>query len=44
MQVAIKSIHEKYRVKRVIVSIYQAVSGTGHAGFDELQKQTLSCA
>ena len=30
------------RVKRVIVSTYQAVSGTGHAGVDELQIQTLS--
>ncbi len=44
MLVAIKPIHDKYRVKRVIVSTYQAVSGTGHAGVDELQKQTLSCA
>ena len=42
MLVAIKPIHDKYRVKRVIVSTYQAVSGTGHAGVDELQKQTLS--
>ena len=44
MLVAIKPIHDKYRVKRVIVSTYQAVSGTGHAGVDELQKQTLSYA
>lgn len=42
MLVVIKPIHHKYRVKRVIVSTDQAVSGSGHAGVDELQKQTLS--
>ena len=42
MLVAIKPINDKYRVKRVIVSTYQAVSGTCHDGIDELQKQTLS--
>ncbi len=44
MLIAIKPIHDKYRVKRVIVSTYQAVTGTGHAGVDELQKQTLAYA
>ena len=44
MLVAIKPIHDEYRVKRVIFSTYQSVSGTGHAGVDELQKQTLSYA
>ena len=44
MLVVIKPINDKYRVKRVIVSTYQAVSGTGHAGVDELQKQTLAYA
>ena len=43
MLVGIKLIHDKYCVKRFIVSTYQAVSGTGHAGVDELQKQILSC-
>ena len=44
MLVAIKPIHDEYRVKRVNVSTYQAVSGKGHADVDELQKQTLSYA
>ena len=44
MLVAIKPIHDKYHVKRVLVSTYQTVSGTGHAGVDELQKQTLAYA
>ena len=42
MLVVIKPIIDKYRVKRVIVSTYQAVSGTCHEGVDELQKQILS--
>ena len=40
MLVALKPIHDNYRIKRVIVSTYQAVSGSGQAAVDELQKQT----
>ena len=44
MLVALKPIHDKYRIKRVIVSTYQAVSGSGQAAVYELQKQTHAFA
>ncbi len=44
MLVALKPIHEKYNIKRVVVSTYQAVSGSGQAAIDELHKQTLAFA
>ena len=44
MLVALKPIHDNYRVKRVIVSTYQAVSGSGQAAGDELQKQAHAFA
>jgi len=44
MLVALKPIHDKYRIKRVIVSTYQAVSGSGQAAVDELQTQTQAFA
>ena len=37
---ALKDIHAKYRVKRIVVSTYQAVSGAGKAAMDELIFQT----
>ncbi|MFA7077995.1 MAG: aspartate-semialdehyde dehydrogenase [Syntrophomonas sp.] len=40
MVVAINPIHKAAGLKRVIVSTYQAVSGAGKAGIDELEKQT----
>ncbi len=40
MVVAINPIHEKFGLERVIVSTYQAVSGAGKAGLDELNIQT----
>ena len=36
MVVALKPLHDKYRVKRVQVSTYQSVSGAGKDGMDEL--------
>jgi len=33
-------LHEKYKIKRVVVSTYQAVSGAGKAPMDELVSQT----
>ena len=39
MVVALKPIQEKYGLKRVIVSTYQAVSGAGLAAQDELKNQ-----
>ena len=38
--VALKPLHDSFTVKRVIVSTYQATSGAGAAGMDELFNQT----
>jgi len=38
--VALKPLHDKFRIKRVVVSTYQAVSGAGKAPMDELFSQT----
>ena len=40
MVVALHPIHKKYGIKRVVVSTYQAVSGTGKKAIDELFDQT----
>ena len=40
MVVALYPIHKKYRIKRIVVSTYQAVSGTGKKAIDELFDQT----
>ncbi|MBW2431509.1 MAG: aspartate-semialdehyde dehydrogenase [Deltaproteobacteria bacterium] len=40
MVVALHPIHKKYVIKRVVVSTYQAVSGTGKKAIDELFDQT----
>jgi aspartate-semialdehyde dehydrogenase len=40
MVVALKPLHEVARIKRIVVSTYQAVSGTGLKAIDELLKQT----
>ena len=44
MLVVLKPIHDKYCIKRVIVSTYQAVSGSGQAAVEELQSQTRAFA
>ena len=36
----LKPLHDKYIIKRIVVSTYQAVSGAGKASVDELFKQT----
>ncbi len=36
----LKPLHDKYKIKRVVVSTYQAVSGAGKAPTDELFSQT----
>ena len=36
----LKPLHDKYKIKRAIVSTYQAVSGAGKASMDELFSQT----
>jgi aspartate-semialdehyde dehydrogenase len=38
--VALKPLHDEARIKRVVVSTYQSVSGAGKAGMDELWSQT----
>lgn len=40
--VALKPLQQKYGLEEVRVSSYQAVSGAGQAGYDELLKQTRS--
>src|SRR5579875_337013 len=39
MVVALKPLHDRFRVKRVVVSTYQSVSGAGKEGMDELWSQ-----
>lgn len=39
MVVALKPLHDAATIKRIIVSTYQAVSGTGQKAIDELDKQ-----
>lgn len=36
MVVALKPLHDKYRIKRVVVSTYQSVTGTGKKAVDQL--------
>ncbi|TGN60063.1 aspartate-semialdehyde dehydrogenase [Paracoccus liaowanqingii] len=40
MVVALKPLHDRARIKRVVVSTYQSVSGAGKDGMDELWDQT----
>ena len=40
MVLVLKPLHDKYKVKRVVVSTYQAVSGAGKSSTDELFSQT----
>ncbi len=39
MVVALKPIHDKYRIKRIVVSTYQSVSGAGKEAMEELSQQ-----
>jgi aspartate-semialdehyde dehydrogenase len=40
MVLVLKPLHDEYKIKRVVVSTYQAVSGAGKASMDELFDQT----
>jgi aspartate-semialdehyde dehydrogenase len=40
MVVALKPIHDRYKIKRVVVSTYQSVSGTGQDAIEELKAQS----
>ena len=42
MVVALKPLHDRATIKRVVVSTYQSVSGAGKGGMDELWEQTKS--
>lgn len=35
--VALKPLHDAFRIKRIVYSTYQAVSGAGRAGYDDLK-------
>jgi aspartate-semialdehyde dehydrogenase len=39
MVVVLKPLHDAARIKRIVVSTYQAVSGTGQKAIDELESQ-----
>ncbi|GIS84983.1 MAG: hypothetical protein CM1200mP16_12830 [Nitrospina sp.] len=38
MVMVLKPIHEKFKIKRVVVSTYQSVSGSGKKAIDDLKK------
>jgi len=40
MVVALKPLHDRFRIRRVVVSTYQSVSGSGKEGMDELWAQS----
>jgi aspartate-semialdehyde dehydrogenase len=40
MVVALKPLHDRWSIKRVVVTTYQAVSGAGHRAIEELLSQT----
>lgn len=42
MVAALKPLHDAFCIKRVVVSTYQAVSGSGMAGIEELKSQTAA--
>lgn len=42
MVVALKPIHDAARIKRIVVTTFQSVSGTGKRAMDELAQQTVS--
>ncbi|RZK56413.1 MAG: aspartate-semialdehyde dehydrogenase [Pedobacter sp.] len=39
MVVALKPLHDKYRIKRVVVSTYQSVTGTGVKAVDQMMNE-----
>ena len=40
MVVALKPIHDRYRIRRIVVSTYQSVSGSGQKAIEELEQQS----
>ena len=43
MVVALNPIHSEYKIRRLVISTYQAVSGSGVKAVEELHEQTKSC-
>ena len=45
MLVVLAPLHEKFKIKRLVISTYQSVSGTGKAAIDQLnsERNNLSC-
>jgi aspartate-semialdehyde dehydrogenase len=39
MVVALKPLHDKYKIKRVVVSTYQSVTGTGKKAVDQMMNE-----
>jgi len=39
MVVALKPLHDRYKIKRVVVSTYQSVTGAGKKGYDQLMRE-----
>ncbi|HBD64381.1 MAG TPA: aspartate-semialdehyde dehydrogenase [Clostridiales bacterium] len=44
MLVALKPVHDLYTIKRIVVSTYQAVSGSGQKAIEELENQASQYA
>lgn len=44
MVVALKPLHDAFRIRRVVVSTYQAASGAGQKGMSELKEQSDAIA
>jgi aspartate-semialdehyde dehydrogenase len=42
MVVALKPIHDAVKIKRIVVTTFQSVSGTGKEAIDELAGQTVA--
>jgi aspartate-semialdehyde dehydrogenase len=42
MLVALKPLHDRARIKRIVVTTFQSVSGTGKKAMDELAEQTVA--
>jgi aspartate-semialdehyde dehydrogenase len=42
MVMALKPIHDKFKIKRIVATIFQSVSGTGKKAIDELAQQTVA--
>ena len=43
MVVALAPLHQKYKIKRIVVSTYQSVTGSGKAAVDQLNNEREGC-